>query len=150
MSLFQRYTLLFSSRITEIIEEGLLNPRRRRQNVHSKPGDLLTTLHIRTPKKTIFNNNFRVTSKLLWKISSNIYFCYILYRHDSYIFPNLANLITGLGLFFTKHNFIYIKKHLVHTFLNILYSLRSRNSVDKKKESTLDVTISVLWVWNQN
>lgn len=52
--------IAFFPRITEIIEGGLLNPRRRRHNVPSKPGDLLTPLHIRTSKKTIFNNNFSV------------------------------------------------------------------------------------------
>jgi hypothetical protein len=137
--------LFLSSRITEIIEGGLLNPWRRRHNVTSKPGDLLTPLHIRIPKKTILNNHFSVTSKLLWNISSNLYFCYVLCRHDSYVFPNLTNLTTDLGLFFTKYNFINIKRHLVHTFLNILCSLRSWNSVDKqpKNESILYVTISV-------
>jgi len=142
----------FFLRITEIIEGGLLNSGRRRHNFPSKPGDLLTPLHIRTSKKTTFNNHFGFISKLLWKISSNHYFCYIRYIHESYIFPKLTKLITDLGLFFTKYNFINIKRHLVHTFLNIIYSLRSRNSVDKKQknESILDVTMSVLYVWTQN
>jgi hypothetical protein len=48
--------------------------------------------------------------------------------------------------------FIYIKRHLAHTFLNILYSLHSGNSVDKqqKNESILGVTILVLYVWTLN
>jgi hypothetical protein len=51
-----------------------------------------------------------------------------------------------------KIKFIYIKRHLAHTFLNILYSLLSRNSVDKQQnnESILDVSIFVLYVWTHN
>jgi len=81
-------------------------------------------------------------------MSSNLHFCYILYRHDSYICLNLTSFVTGLGLFFTKYNFINIKRHLIDTFLNILYSLLSRNSAGKqqKNESILDVTISVFYV----
>jgi hypothetical protein len=65
MLIFQKDTLLLSSRITEIIEGGFFNPGRRRHNVPSKPEDLLTPLYIRTSKKTVFNNHFSVTSKLV-------------------------------------------------------------------------------------